>query len=100
MFGHARHQALGRLRRWFFAVWVGLTILAALYIGLLAPLVAYLHDDLWLIAVIIPPLMISLLGIGLGWLVWLVTARRPEPGSGPRRTQSEVNGRRDPDRVG
>lgn len=70
-------------RRPVFVVWVGLTIVAAAYVGAVGPFTAYFHERLWIVGVVVPPLMILLLGIGLGWLVWLVTAPRP-PSAGAR----------------
>ncbi|MQX38272.1 hypothetical protein [Roseospira navarrensis] len=70
----AKERATGPGRRLMFAVWTGLTVVVAVYIGVTAPLTTYLHEDLWIVAVAIPPLMIVLLGIGLGWLVWTSAA--------------------------
>lgn len=74
MLQHSRRRALGRWRRVMFVGWVGLTIVAAIYIGVTAPFASYFHDNFWMVGVVVPPLMIVLLGIGLGWLVWLVTS--------------------------
>lgn len=62
-------------RRWTFFVWIALTIVVAAYLLIAAPFTAYVHEDLWLAAVVVPPLMILLLGIGLGWLIWLSSSR-------------------------
>lgn len=64
-------------RRWFFWGWTAITIAAAIYIGLAAPFVEDSHDRVPIVGVIFPPLMILLLGIGLGWLVMYVSRRGP-----------------------
>jgi len=64
-------------RRWFFWGWVALTIVAAAYIGIAAPVVESFRTVPPLVGVIFPPLMILLLGIGLGWLALYVS--RPGP---------------------
>ncbi len=76
MLQHSRRQASGRWRRYTFVIWVVLTGIAAAYMMLAQPFAHYFRDDLWVVGVIVPPLMIVLLAIGLGWLVWLVTASR------------------------
>lgn len=76
-------RATGQGRRMMFLVWTALTVIIAVYIGVTAPLTTYLHEDLWIVAVAIPPLMIVLLGIGLGWLVWM-SAARPSRSRDPR----------------
>jgi len=86
MLKHSSRTAAGRWRRLSFRLWIGLTIAAALYIGFTAPFVGYFHGDLWIVGVIVPPLMIVLLGIGLLWLLWLVTSsRRPDRNVGSSR---------------
>lgn len=64
-------------RRWFFWGWTAITIAAAIYIGVAAPLVESFQTMPPLVGVIFPPLMILLLGIGLGWLALFVS--RPGP---------------------
>ncbi len=76
MLEHSRRRALGRWRRVTFYVWVGLTVIAAIYLAVAAPLATYFHEDVRLVGVFVPPLMIILLGIGIAWLVWLVTSSR------------------------
>lgn len=77
MLEHTPERATGRWRRWVFVLWTGLTILAAAYVSVAGPFTGYFHEGMWLVGVIIPPLMILLLGLGLAWLVWVVTASRP-----------------------
>lgn len=80
MMERARAGADGRWRRRVFAVWVSLTIVASLYLAVVGPFAAYFREDLWLVGVVVPPLMILLLSLGLAWLVWIVTGpRRPGP---------------------
>lgn len=74
MIEHSTRRTLGRWRRVMFVVWVGLTIVAAIYLAMAAPFATYFHQNMWLVGVIVPPLMIVLLGIGIAWLVWLVTS--------------------------
>ena len=64
--------------------WVALTIVAAIYIGVVAPFATAVHEEFYLVAVWLPPLMILLLGLGIAWLAWFVTApRRRKDRSGP-----------------
>lgn len=70
-------KAAGRGRWWLFFAWIALTIVVALYVGIAGPFAAYFGEDLWMIGVVVPPLMIVMLGLGLGWLIWLTTARGP-----------------------
>lgn len=76
MLQHSRRQATGRWRRWTFVIWVALTGIAAAYMMIAAPFAPYFREDLWVVGVIVPPLMIILLAIGIGWLVWLATSSR------------------------
>ena len=63
-------------------IWVALTFVAAAYVLLAEPFAQYFSEDMWAVGVIVPPLMIILLAIGIGWLVWLVTSsRRRQDGS-------------------
>jgi quinol-cytochrome oxidoreductase complex cytochrome b subunit len=71
-----------KVRRSVFAVWIALTIVAALYVGVAGPLTPQLPSDMWLVGVIVPPLLIILAGIGLAWLAWLCL------GGGRRRLES------------
>lgn len=63
-------------RRRLFWAWVGITAAIALYVGVAGPFVSYFHEDMWLVAVVGPPLMIVLLSSGLGWLAWWVFGTR------------------------
>ncbi len=76
MLRHSREKTVGRWRRGTFVVWVALTVIAAAYIMLAQPFAPYFREDLWVVGVIVPPLMIVLLAIGIAWLVWLVTSSR------------------------
>ena len=67
-----RSATTGRRRRWLFRLWVGATILAALYVALAAPFAsADLVPESYL-AYSLPPLTILLLGLSLLWLGRLV----------------------------
>jgi uncharacterized membrane protein YhaH (DUF805 family) len=63
-------------RRRLFWVWVVLTAVIALYVGIAGPFASYFHEDMWLIAIVGPPLMIILLSTGLAWLAWWVFGTR------------------------
>lgn len=63
-------------RRRVFWLWVVLTALVALYVGIAGPFASYFHEDMWLVAIVGPPLMIILLSSGLAWLVWWVFGTR------------------------
>jgi NhaP-type Na+/H+ or K+/H+ antiporter len=86
MLEHTQRRAVGPWRRWAFRVWIGLTGALALYIVTVLPFVRDDRIGPFLLGVPVPFVMIALLMIGLGWLVWLVTARRHTP---------ERTGRRD-----
>lgn len=82
MLEHSQPHAVGRWRRWTFRVWIALTIALGVYI---VAILTFLRDDRigqFLVAVPVPLVMIALLVIGLGWLLWLVTASRRRQGSG------------------
>jgi hypothetical protein len=82
---HSRRKAAGRWRRWTFVTWIALTLVAAAYILVTAPFASYFDEEMWMVGVIVPPLMIVLLAGGIGWLVWLVTSsRRPDDRSAAR----------------
>lgn len=76
MLEHSRERAGGPLRRWTFRVWVGITIALAVYVAVLLTFVRDERIGHFLLGVPVPLVMILLLLIGLGWLVWFVTARR------------------------
>jgi hypothetical protein len=78
----SRKQALGSGRRWLFRIWIGATIVMAVLAAFWAPISEEAHAGMGALAALIPPLMILLLSGGLGWLVWVVLARRR---SGPQR---------------
>jgi hypothetical protein len=67
------------VRRWTFRVWIGVTIAAAAYVMIAAPLVTYVNSNKWIVGAFMPALMILLLGLGLAWLVWQVFVRRRPP---------------------
>lgn len=82
MLQHSRRKATGRWRRWTFVIWIALTFVAAAYVLLAEPFAQYFRADMWVVGVIVPPLMIVLLAIGIGWLMWLMTSsRRRQDGS-------------------
>jgi hypothetical protein len=41
-----------------------------------APFASYFGEGMWMVGVVVPPLMIVLLAVGIGWLVWLATSSR------------------------
>jgi hypothetical protein len=61
-----------RLRRWVFWIWIALTIAVAAYVGIVAPFTPVLDTNKALIALIVPPTKILLLGIGFAWLIFYV----------------------------
>jgi hypothetical protein len=63
-------------RRRMFWLWVVLTSVVAVYVGIAGPFASYFHEDMWLVAIVGPPLMIILLSAGLGWLAWWVFGTR------------------------
>jgi predicted lysophospholipase L1 biosynthesis ABC-type transport system permease subunit len=76
MMGHSPAEAAGKWRRWIFRVWIAITLLLAGYIVILLPFVRDERIGPVLLGVPVPLVMILLTAVGLGWLVWLVTARR------------------------
>ena len=76
MLEHSAERAGGPWRRRMFRIWIGITIVVAAYV---AVVLAFARDDRigqFLLGVPVPFVMILLLLIGLGWLLWFVTARR------------------------
>lgn len=69
-----RFRTIQRLRRPMFWIWVAITIVIAGYVGLAAPFATYIGAEKTWVAAIVPPIMILLLGIGLAWLLFFVTA--------------------------
>ncbi len=65
----------GRWRRRLFWSWIGATVLVALYVALAAPLARHAAEGREWVALAVPPLMILMLGTGLGWLLLYVLAR-------------------------
>lgn len=70
-----------RRRRLIFGVWIGLTVVAAAYLAIAAPLITYFGERYAWAGAFVPPLMILLLGVGIGWFVLRVT----RPGRDPER---------------
>lgn len=76
MIEHTRKKARGPHRRWVFRIWVGVTVVLAAYLAIAIPLASLFVDRYHYIAAAVPAVMILLTFIGLGWLVWFVTARK------------------------
>jgi len=76
MLEHSRERALGSWRRWTFRIWIGLTVVLAVYIAVTLPFVRDDRVGHLVLGAPIPFAMIALLAIGLGWLIWLVTSSR------------------------
>ena len=76
MLEHSQESAGGPWRRWTFRVWVGITVALAAYVVVLLAFVRDERRGHFLLGIPVPLVMILLLLIGLGWLVWFVTARR------------------------
>lgn len=76
MLQHSERRAEGRWRRWTFLIWIALTIAIAAYIALTAPFASYFGEGMWMVGVVVPPLMIVLVALGVGWLLWLVTSSK------------------------
>lgn len=76
MLEHSRRKATSKWRLWAFVTWLALTIVAAAYIFVTAPFAGYFGEGMWIVGVVVPPLMIVLVAIGIGWLVWLVTSSK------------------------
>lgn len=88
MLEHSREQAGGPWRRWTFRIWIAITIVFAAYVAVLLAFVGDERIGHFLLGVPVPFVMILLLLIGLGWLVWFVTARRQPPGPVDRRRRA------------
>lgn len=74
-------RRLSRTGRVIFSVWVTLATLAFLFVTLAGPFERLLGDLPVAVGAIIPPVLVLLIGIGLGWLLWRVLARPNEIGS-------------------
>jgi len=73
---HSRVKALNRHRRLVFRLWVGLTVVLGGFLGVSTLFLGNRPTQYEWVAVAVPPTMIALALLGVGWLVWLVTARR------------------------
>ena len=73
MIGKDETKRENKMRRSIFAVWIVLTVAVAVYVGIAGPLTSQLGNDMWVIGVVVPPLMIILAGVGVAWLVSLCT---------------------------
>jgi len=71
---HPSSKSMSRLRRPMFWIWIALTVAVAAYVAFAAPFVTYFGAAEALVAVIVPPVTILLVGIGFGWLVFYVIA--------------------------
>jgi hypothetical protein len=71
MIGKDETRRQNKIRRSVFAVWIALTLVVAVYVGLAGPLMPVLGHDIWLVGVVVPPFMIVLAAISIGWLAWL-----------------------------
>lgn len=60
------------IRRWIFWLWIAITVVAAAYIGALAPIATILDMNRTWLAVMVPPVMILLSGILFIWLLLYV----------------------------
>ena len=61
-------------RRITFTAWTVLTIIVGVYLGTLGPVAEYFHENMWLVAIALPALMIALIVIGLAYLAWMSNA--------------------------
>lgn len=73
---HTPQQSAGPWRRWMFRIWIGVTIVLGAFVIVTALFFGDERVSHFLVGVPVPVTMIVLLFLGLGWLVWLVTARR------------------------
>jgi uncharacterized membrane protein YhaH (DUF805 family) len=71
-----RTDMRGRWRRRLFWIWIVVSALVAVYIGIGGPLADYLSTGRETVAAMVPAVMSFLLATGLGWLVLPVTAKR------------------------
>jgi hypothetical protein len=74
---HSVGSAVGPKRRSTFVAWVVASIVVTAYLLVAAPFAEYFHEAHWAVAVALPALMAFFLITGLGWLLYLVSARRP-----------------------
>jgi len=76
MIEHSQKKARGPHRRLVFKLWIWITVFLAAFLMIALPMAAFFADQYRHIAAIVPPVMIALTVIGVGWLVWLVTAKK------------------------
>jgi hypothetical protein len=88
---HSRRRAIGPWRHRAFLVWTVATSAITLYLAVAAPFAEYFHEDLRLVAMVVPPISFLLLAVGIWWLVWLVTAA-PRRGEGDDRERRAMGG--------
>lgn len=68
--------ATGSARRLVFWGVVSITILAAAYLLIATPFIAYFGEGYAWAGAIVPPLMVLLVGIGIAWLLVVASARQ------------------------
>lgn len=83
---HTDRDAVGRPRKMVFWGWVVASIIVTVYLLVGAPFTEYFQDAQWIIAVGVPALMFFFLATGLGWLIYLSSARGTGQHTKPTRT--------------
>lgn len=81
MMEHSRRRATGPWRHRTFLFWVAITAVVSLYLAVAAPFAENVHENFRWVALVVPPVSFMLMAVGLGWLVWLVTAKRTGRGA-------------------
>lgn len=75
MLDHSRRRATGVWRHRAFLIWIAATVVVALYLAVAAPFAEYANENLRWVALVVPPVSFMLMAVGIGWLVWLATAK-------------------------
>lgn len=75
MMQHSSRRATGPWRHRTFLLWIAATAIVSIYLAIAAPFAEYAHENFRWVALVVPPVSFMLMAVGIGWLVWLATAR-------------------------
>lgn len=90
MMEHSTRRATGPWRHRTFLLWIAATAIVSVYLAVAAPFAEYAHDNLRWVALVVPPVSFMLMAVGIGWLVWLATAK-PKAEREHRRNQGSID---------
>lgn len=93
MVEHSRRKATGPWRHRTFLLWIAATVIVTAYLAIAAPFAEAVHDNFRWVALVVPPVSFMLMAVGIGWLVWLVTAKQKSDPKADRTVDGELRHR-------